>query len=246
MSVKPSLRRRRSPPRRRGRARAGGASRSLVLASAGLDSAVLIALEARARVVQPFYVRTGLAWEAEEQRMLARLAAALASNGRVLPPVHAACDMRDVYRDDHWAVRGTPPGYHTPDEDVYLDGRNIVLLAKAAVYAAREGIERLALGPLAGNPFPDATPAFFSAMRRALSLGLDARFEIATPLAGMHKADVVALGRRLGVPFELTLSCMNPRGGRHCGRCSKCRERIEAFREAGLADPAIYLRRPGR
>ena len=52
-----------------------------------------------------------------------------------------------------------PPAYDTPDEDVYLTGRNLVLLTKAGVLAARHGAHRIALGPLAGNPFPDARPA---------------------------------------------------------------------------------------
>ena len=81
----------------------------------------------------------------------------------------------------HWAIRGEPPAYDTPDEDVYLVGRNLVLLAKAGIYCAQRKIGRLALGPLAGNPFPDATPAFFEAMGRALSLGLEHPIQIATP-----------------------------------------------------------------
>jgi len=40
--------------------------------------------------------------------------------------------------------------------------------------------------------------------------------------------------------MELTLSCMQPSGGKHCGHCSKCRERIEGFRDAGIADPTAY------
>ena len=122
-------------------------------------------------------------------------------------------DMRDVYPPSHWAIRGDAPGFDTPDEDVYLDGRNIVLLAKAAVYMARARLTRVYVGPLAGNPFPDATPAFFDAMARAMSLGLAATFDVAAPFAAMSKADVIATGRRLGVPLELTLSCMQPSAG---------------------------------
>ena len=51
--------------------------------------------------------------------------------------------MRDVYEARHWAVAGTAPGYHTPDEDVYLPGRNVILLGKAGVYCATAAIDRL-------------------------------------------------------------------------------------------------------
>lgn len=222
-------------------------AQSLVLCSAGLDSAVLVALEARTADVHPAYVAVGLAWEAAERAALDALARTALFSGRVHPPVVLGFDMRDIYPPSHWAIRGVPPAYGTPDEDVYLDGRNVVLLAKAGIYAARAGIGRVALGPLAGNPFPDATPRFFSAMATALSLGLDKAIEIATPLATMRKADVVKLGLELGVPLELTLSCMNPReDGRHCGACSKCRERRDAFVQAGVPDPTAYATPPPR
>ncbi len=177
--------------------------------------------------------------------MLERLLRAPAFHGaRPMASLHF--DMRDVYPPSHWAIRGDAPGFDTPDEDVYLDGRNIVLLAKAAVYMARARLTRVYVGPLAGNPFPDATPAFFDAMARAMSLGLAATFEVAAPFAAMSKTDVIATGRRLGVPLELTLSCMQPSAGLHCGRCSKCRERRDAFVEAGGEDPTSYAVRPRR
>lgn len=216
-----------------------------VLFSAGLDSAVLLAdacahaaREVHPGVVQPIYVSAGLAWERTELAAAARLLRVPPYAGCVLPLAALAVDMRDVYPLSHWAVRGAAPAYDTPDEDVYIEGRNIVLLSKAAVYMARAGLERVLIGSLAGNPFPDATDAFFAAMGRALSLGLGAPIAIEAPFVSMHKADVIRLGRRLGVPLELSISCMQPGGERHCGRCSKCRERADAFREAEVADPA--------
>jgi 7-cyano-7-deazaguanine synthase len=83
-------------------------------------------------------------------------------------------------------------------------------------------------------------------MARALSIGLAQPIEVHTPFATMHKADVVKLGISLGMPLELTLSCMNPRSGLHCGQCSKCRERRDAFDEAGVADPTTYASPPPR
>ena len=212
-----------------------------VLFSGGLDSAVLLADVCSARhagAVQPIYVSAGLAWEADERAAAERVLLAAPYAGNVLPLASLSVDMRDVYPSTHWAVRGAAPAYDTPDGDVYIEGRNVVLLAKASVYMARSGASRVLMGTLAGNPFPDATPGFFDAMSRALSLGLGAAIGIEAPFASFRKADVVRLGERLGVPLELTLSCMQPQEGAHCGRCSKCRERADAFREAGSMDPA--------
>lgn len=231
-----------------------------VLISGGLDSAVLLAEEAARGDVQPIYVSVGLAWEGAERAILSALLAHHALGSRVRPLVSLSVEMRDVYAATHWAVEGRPPSYHTPDEDVYLPGRNIILLGKAGVYCAAAHLDRLVMGTLAHNPFPDATPAFRSAMADALSLGLAHPLHISAPYAEVEKAEIVRRGAALGVPFELTLSCMTPRAREvrepgeprelreprerwsphHCGLCSKCRERHDAFLEAGVTDPTHY------
>jgi len=214
-----------------------------VLFSAGLDSAVLLAhaaAEAPGGTIQPVYVSVGLAWERAELAMAERLFASGAFDARILPIQSLCVDMRDVYPSNHWAVRGEAPAADTSDDDVYISGRNVVLLSKAAVFMARAGIVRVMLGTLLRNPFPDATPAFFQAMGHALSIGLASPICIETPFAAMRKSDVIRRGRALGVPLELTLSCMQPERRVHCGRCSKCRERRDGFRESGQPDPTSY------
>jgi 7-cyano-7-deazaguanine synthase len=241
-----------------------------VLLSGGLDSAVLLADEAsRASgdgggAVQPIYVSVGLAWEPAERAAVARLLETDPIRDGVRPLVALSVDMRDVYEATHWAVEGRPPGYHTPDEDVYLPGRNVILLGKAAVFCAAAHIDRIVVGTLGHNPFPDATPVFRSAMATALSLGLGHALQIDAPFADASKADVVRRGAALRVPFTLTVSCMNPRpvtaqhlasatgfhaqtdrsaspaAWLHCGLCSKCRERHDGFLEAAVADPTVY------
>ena len=216
-----------------------------VLLSAGLDSAVLAAFEARRAQVHPIYVSAGLAWETQELEALERLLTAPVF-ASLAPLARLTFTVRDLYPATHWALRGEPPAFDTPDEDVYLTGRNIVLLSKASIYCAQHGITRIALGPLAGNPFPDATPQFFSAMAQAMSLGLAHQVHIDAPFGERAKSDVIRLGMELGVPLERTLSCMNPHAGLHCGLCSKCRERRDAFNDAGIEDPTRYAVQPIR
>jgi 7-cyano-7-deazaguanine synthase len=224
---------------------------TLVLLSGGLDSALLLAIVGRTDEITPVHVRCGYAWEQAEAVYIEKLllSGGIMADIRPLQTIHV--DMRDVLPEGHWALTGIAPAYSTADEAVYLDGRNITLLSKAAVLAARLKIKKIAMGLLKGNPFPDATPMFLTAMGRALTLGLAHDIQIQTPLAEWTKADVVKEARRIALPFDLTLSCMAPLGGQHCGRCSKCRERHEAFVQAGIPDLTAYTMRdlidaPGR
>ena len=222
--------------------------RRAILLSGGLDSAVLVASEleeprhlyGKNAYIQPIYVTSGFSWESGEQAQVNRLLQSKQFHGLVRQLACLDCPVSDTYPSKHCSLNSNPPAYNTPDEDVYLVGRNILLLAKVSAYCAINRIERIAIGPLAGNPFPDATPEFFRSMQQALSQGLDHDLEIVAPFSRLSKADVIKRGQLLRVPFELTVSCMKPLKTAHCGRCSKCRERLLAFQHAGISDPASY------
>src|SRR4051812_25041981 len=99
-----------------------------VLISGGLDSAILLGdAVRRGAVVHPLFVRCGLAWEPTELAYLRRYLAALAA-----PPLRALTvldqPVADVY-GPHWSVTGeNVPGDDTPDDAVFLPGRNLLLL----------------------------------------------------------------------------------------------------------------------
>lgn len=202
-----------------------------VLASGGLDSTVLLADQlARGRRVQPVHVRCGFSWEDAEARALTRLLALPPLAGRVPAVVTVTVDARDRYPADHWARLGAPPAFDSPDEDVYLEDRNLLLITHAAPWCRRHGVTHLLLGSLAGNPFPDATPAFFAEMTAAISGDSDHPIQVAAPFLAWRKDQVVKRGAALGVPLAVTLSCMNPQeDDRPCRACSKCRERQDAI-----------------
>lgn len=209
-----------------------------LLISGGLDSGILLAdLLRRGHEVQPLYVRAGLYWEPAELAALQRLLAHLACP-TLRPLVTFDMNLADVY-GEHWSVTGVGvPDAATPDEAVYLPGRNALLLIKPAIWCALHGIEELALAALGSNPFADATPEFFAGLERTLSLATSQPLRFTKPFANLHKDEVMRLGR--GVPLELTFSCIAPADGLHCGGCNKCEERRNAFRASKLPDPTCY------
>ena len=211
-----------------------------VLVSGGLDSAVLLAEAARAYpIVYPLYVRVGSVWEPTEEAHLRRFLAALESPA--VRPLRVFDEpVADVY-GRHWSLTGDGvPPLGAPDEDSYLPGRNVLLLAKPLLWCHLHGVSELATGPLASNPFPDATPDFYDGFAAVVSRAVGGSVRVLRPYAemGLHKEDV--LRRGAGLPLGHTLSCARPVGGLHCGRCSKCGERMSGFRAAGMMDPTRY------
>jgi 7-cyano-7-deazaguanine synthase len=209
-----------------------------VLISGGLDSAILLGdLLRQGNVVQPISIRCGLAWEAVERAHLVRYLAALARPS-LQPLVELDEPVRDLY-GDHWSVTGKGvPGATDPDPMVFLPGRNVLLLTKAMLWCHLNGVPAIALGSLGTNPFPDATPEFFRTLQTCVNMAVSGRVEIVLPYGGMKKTEVMRRGA--GLPLELSFSCIDPVGERHCGRCNKCAERQAAFRDAGMTDPTPY------
>jgi len=212
-----------------------------LLFSGGLDSSILLGhLLRQGHRVQPFYVRCHLLWEAAELSAARRFLDELAPQfpPRLEPLVVLELPLADVYQA-HWSISGRePPDAASPDDAVYLPGRNAILLVKAAVWCRLHGIDGLALGVLASNPFADATPAFFEQFQRASNTALAAHLQVLRPFAHLTKAQVMELGR--GLPLQATFSCIAPRDGVHCGQCNKCAERRGAFRLLDIPDPTRY------
>jgi 7-cyano-7-deazaguanine synthase len=209
-----------------------------ILVSGGLDSAILLGESLRTHeAVHPLYVRSGLIWEATELRHLERFLSAVATPA--LRPLRILeLPVADLY-GDHWSVNGEcVPDDGTPDEAVYLPGRNVLLLAKALIWCQLNRVPAVALAVLESNPFPDATPGFFTAYQSAVSQAVGGSVRVFRPYAGLSKAKVMHRGRVF--PLGLTFSCIRPVAGLHCGRCNKCAERRRAFDAAGMPDPTEY------
>jgi 7-cyano-7-deazaguanine synthase len=216
--------------------RSGG--RVVVLASGGLDSCVLLSCIAEvADDVHPLFVRNGHPWEAAEVAALRQFVAAL-GRPQIRPVAERALPLRDLL-EAHWGTRGYQPGFSDGYRANFIPGRNLALLSVASLFAFVQGADVLALGLLEGSPYPDASPRFLSAFETLFAEGLSRPLTILTPFARLPKEEVVRIGQAL--PLELSLSCVDPVDGQHCGNaCNKCAERQKAFALAGIADPTSY------
>jgi 7-cyano-7-deazaguanine synthase len=142
---------------------------------------------------------------------------------------------------DEWAMNREIPV-------TYVPARNTIFLAFALAWAEVLEANDIFIGvnALDYSGYPDCRPEYIRAFERMSNLatkaGVEGRTRIAirTPLIQLSKADIVRLGQKLGVPFELTHSCYDPDpAGRACGACDSCLLRAKGFREAGIADPVL-------
>lgn len=135
---------------------------------------------------------------------------------------------------------GMSPTYH-----FFRNGQILSLLAAYASASLREGhdLGTIYMGVHAEDAqnwaYADCTPEFVGAMANAIFIGTYQKVRLKAPLLEMRKEEIVALGTQYHVPWHLTWSCYMG-GELHCGVCSTCRARRDAFHKAGVKDPTVY------
>ena len=126
----------------------------------------------------------------------------------------------------------------------YVPGRNLVFLSIAASLMDSLHADAIVAGPNAidFSGYPDCTPMFFKAAAEAINRGTErgvtGGVEVLAPLMDLSKTDIVKLGDKLGVPFELTWSCYSG-GDKPCGHCDSCKLRARGFAEAVVKDGSV-------
>lgn len=124
----------------------------------------------------------------------------------------------------------------------YVPFRNGLFIASAASIALSRDCGEIWYGAhsddAAGNAYPDCSKEFNDAMNTAVYLGSGNQLKVVAPFVGLKKADVVACGLELNVPYELTWSCYEG-NDRPCHKCGTCLDREAAFRANGVTDPLL-------
>lgn len=120
--------------------------------------------------------------------------------------------------------------------------RNGIMLSIAAGIAESNGLKKVMMANHGGDHsiYPDCRPEFVDAMDNAVMNGTYEDVRVLAPYTNMTKTDIARRGQELGIDYSQTWSCY--RGGNvHCGECGTCRERKDAFKAIGAADPTEYL-----
>lgn len=119
--------------------------------------------------------------------------------------------------------------------------RNGIMLSILAGLAESRDLQQVLIANHFGDHaiYPDCRESFVKPMGEAITAGTSNGVKLVAPYTTLTKAEIVARGTRLGVPYGKTYSCYQG-GERHCGRCGTCRERHDAFVANGLEDPTLY------
>ena len=119
--------------------------------------------------------------------------------------------------------------------------RNGIMLSVLAGLAESRDLQQVLIANHFGDHaiYPDCRESFVKPMGEAITAGTSNGVKLVAPYTTLTKAEIVARGTRLGVPYGKTYSCYQG-GERHCGRCGTCRERHDAFVANGLEDPTLY------
>lgn len=130
----------------------------------------------------------------------------------------------------------------------FVPGRNLIMLGVAASLGYVEKTYDIIGGwnAVDYSGYPDCRPEFFKACAEAINLALYGKmyhaesnpFVIHAPLVMLTKEQIIELGLRLDVPYELTWSCYAG-GAVPCGECDSCKVREAGFKAIGIDDPAL-------
>ena len=128
-------------------------------------------------------------------------------------------------------------------QSAYIPSRNLIFYGIAASFAEISDSKYIVGGHNKNDAenFPDSSPNFFDLFNETATLGRITKNKtgkVILPFGKLDKSEVLLLGARLEVPFQLTWSCYKS-GKRPCEKCLSCRLRAESFQKAGLNDPLV-------
>jgi 7-cyano-7-deazaguanine synthase len=142
------------------------------------------------------------------------------------------------------------PDYTTSTEIpvTYIPARNTIFLSYALAWAETSGANDIFIGvsSVDYSHYPDCRPEYIAAFQTLANLATkvgveEGNIKIHAPLSDLSKAETIKLGLKLGVDYQMTLSCYQPNAaGQACGKCGSCVLRKKGYTEAEVEDNTLY------
>jgi len=221
---------------------------AVVLYSGGLNAAVAAAIAAQEQPLALLHVHYGQQNQAGEDLAFEALAE------RIQPKERLTLDLPHIAKIAHgtkFDPRQPPPNWSesiTRLAETSIPGLMAAMLTAAQAWAARIGASKVYLGisEKSAGPLPQLSAVRPEWSREFVQVwnhlqnvtSVDAPMVIEAPLIDLSRGEIVKLGARLDVPFELTRSCQAS-GDEVCGNCLGCASRAHGFLDAGLPDPIL-------
>ena len=130
--------------------------------------------------------------------------------------------------DKNINVESDQPEHRPPN--TLVEGRNMLFLTYAAIFAKANGINDLitGVGQSDYSGYPDCRNDFILSLNQTLNLSMDYVYHIHTPLMWLDKSQIWQMADELGV-FDLvrdqTITCYHGISGNGCGKCPSCKLR---------------------
>jgi 7-cyano-7-deazaguanine synthase len=223
-----------------------GSDKALVMLSGGLDSATCLywAKEKYSEVIAITFNYFGRL--VQEKRASVRLVKAAGINKLIevdLPFVkEAGDDYNSYYHSERFKDSHSNALWSS-----YVPARNMIFYSISAHYAEYLGAKWIVGGHNLHDAkfFKDASKRFIDKINVLFKEGCllcdGQAYQIVLPLAEMNRKQIIRLAMELKAPIELTWSC-HREGTAHCGSCYSCKQRLEAFEDLGLKDPAFFFK----
>jgi 7-cyano-7-deazaguanine synthase len=229
-----------------------GKAKAVVLLSGGMDSCVTAAIANQTHELALLHASYGQRTERRERRSFEEIADFYGVRDRLVIRVDSLAQIGGSALTDkriNVPESGEALAEHSKIPTTYVPFRNAHFLSAAVSWAEVLGATSIFIGAVAedSSGYPDCRPEYYRAFANLIREGTrpETHTEIATPVIAMRKSEIVRRGVELGAPLGSTWSCYQFED-EACGMCDSCRLRLEAFADAGVADPIAYRVRVAR
>lgn len=222
--------------------------KAVVLLSGGLDSSTVLAY-----AIEMGFECTGLTFNYGQRHSRENNSARAISSRYGIELKEARINLSEFIKS---SLTGYGSVEHRDIESIeesipntYVPARNIIMISIACGLLQTIGGNTIFIGAnaLDYSGYPDCRPEFFNAMEKAINTGTGSvgsnQIRISVPLQYLRKSEIIKMGMKMGVPYELTWSCYEG-NEEACGMCDSCQLRLRGFMEAGVPDPIKYSKYP--